>query len=118
MLAVLVRNWHGDGRLAVREQIWKMMIGWWKVGGLADKESGVKAWVACLDGIVRLPVQDETADQEVDVAELGQDEGGEKDLEAELRELVRRDSFLPVLGETLSLLIGQSVLYRGRLNQI
>lgn len=93
--------------MGVREQVWKMMIGWWKVGGLAEKEEGVKAWVACLDSIVRLPVPDESAEEEVDIAGLEAD-GTEKKagLQVEMKELVQRDSFLPVLGETLSLLIG------------
>ena len=109
VLAVLVRHWHGEGRMGVREQVWKMMIGWWKVGGLAEKEGGVKAWVACLDSIVRLPSSDDSEEDEVDVAGL-EGNGTEKKarLGAEMKELVQRESFLPVLGETLSLLIGQS----------
>lgn len=65
-----------------------MLVGWWKLGGLADEE-GIKCWVGCLESVVLVPAKDEAA-------------------RAEVKELMTKEVFLPVLGETLSLLIGES----------
>jgi hypothetical protein len=65
-----------------------MLVGWWKLGGMADEE-GVKCWVGCLESVVVVSPKDEEGRMEV-------------------KDLMLRETFLPVLGETLSLLIGES----------
>jgi len=91
-----------------------MIIGWWKFGGLGEKEEGVKAWVACLESIVWLPEEDELREQDEEDEDKFQEVEEEEELKketglrVELKELVQRESFLPIIGETLSLLIGKS----------
>lgn len=73
-----------------------MAIGWWRAGGL-EGEEGVKSWLACVDAVVRLD------DSELTLGFADEAEASEK----EMREFMAREALLPILGETLSILIGE-----------
>ncbi|CDZ97908.1 Uncharacterized conserved protein [Phaffia rhodozyma] len=97
VLTVLVRYWSGEGRAAVREQIWKMAVSWWKVGGL-DTEEGIDAWI---QGLREFALGSSSGETELDFER----EEAQLASQLELEGLVAREAFLPVLGETLHIMI-------------
>lgn len=99
VLSILVLHWMGDGRASVREQIWKMAVSWWKAGGL-ESEQGVSAWVGCMKHLALTPNGSDRAEFDLEL------EANLAALQTEMVEFVGRESFLPVLGETVHISIG------------
>jgi len=93
VLCALVEHWQGGEAVQVREQVWRLAIGWWKSReSLGGTEEAERVWVQVVHTCAALP------DSDLD--------DGRRQLCAGMRALLDQDTFLPVLGETFSVLIG------------
>ena len=95
VLRALVQHWQGAEAVRVREQVWRLAVGWWKSReSLGASEETERVWIQVVQTCASL------RDPDLD--------DGRRQLCDGMRGLLDQDTFLPILGETFSTLIGSS----------